>query len=150
MIILASFLTLPRSSFCVLLTQLMIAGLIPNALKGTFRDGRPFYLADDVEPLAHCSTSFGNPSGHATFAFTMFPSLFYMVYREIKYKKIWCLTGLPVALTFSLMTSYSRVHLGMHSIDQVIAGSLIGTALTTGMISGWCEPMVAHLQRLGN
>lgn len=150
LILLITFFTLPRSSYCVLITQLMIAGLIPNALKGTFRDGRPFYLSGEIEPIGHCSTSFGNPSGHATFAFSMFPSLFYIIYRETRYKKVWTLIALPPALFCAFLTSYSRVHLGMHSIDQVLAGSLIGTLLTTGMIIGWCEPMVGHLQRLGN
>lgn len=69
------------------------------------------------------------PSGHSTSAFSVFLVLTLLVRR-----KGW---GYAFVLLAAL-TAYSRVYLAQHFVEDVFAGSLLGTALTL-VVLAWLE-----------
>lgn len=70
------------------------------------------------------------PSGHSTSAFSVFLVLTYFVKN-----KNW---GYAFALLAAL-TAYSRVYLAQHFVEDVTAGSALGTVLTLAVLA-WLEP----------
>jgi membrane-associated phospholipid phosphatase len=73
------------------------------------------------------------PSGHSTSAFSVFLLLTYLVGR-----KQW---GVAFVLLAAL-TAYSRVYLAQHFVEDVFAGSVLGTGLTLALLAwlpSWLE-----------
>ena len=56
--------------------------------------------------------------------------------------------ALSMALLFSLLVAYSRLLLGVHSIDQVIFGGLLGTWLAFSIHFLVREPLKKHLEKV--
>lgn len=77
------------------------------------------------------------PSGHATSAFSVFLLLTYLVRR-----KAW---GYAFVLLAAL-TAYSRVYLAQHFVEDVFAGSVLGTGLTLALLA-WLPGYLAHHPR---
>lgn len=71
-------------------------------------------LVDGVHEYIHNSF----PSGHATQAFAIFMCLVFISSKQ-NYKFLF--------LVLALLTSYSRVHLSQHWLNDITAGSLVGT-----------------------
>ncbi|MEX0931818.1 MAG: phosphatase PAP2 family protein [Candidatus Paceibacterota bacterium] len=68
---------------------------------------------------------FGFPSMHATLSAT-FLFLFAHISIEQIHNKFWHTTLLVLSIILGLLIGFSRVFLQVHSIDQVIAGFLLG------------------------
>ena len=90
-----------------------------------------FYICEDMKNKK-LSTSFGMPSGHSQIAWTF--SIYYIceIWKKkrfnLKNKKEVLQTAL--LLVFSSSMSYLRVYVeGCHTIEQVIIGSLFGSAI---------------------
>jgi len=87
---------------------------------------RPFWVSTDIE-MIDCQTGFGNPSGHAAAAF----GLTFAVALEISLHRpsfgIWVtIVSFVASFVFGATVSYSRMVLGLHTLDQVIYGALYG------------------------
>jgi len=84
------------------------------------------------------------PSGHSTSAFSVFLVLTYVVRQ-----KSWGLAFLLLAA----LAAYSRVYLAQHFVEDVFAGSILGTGLTLTLLA-WLPGYLArhprswHEQRL--
>lgn len=84
------------------------------------------------------------PSGHSTSAFSVFLVLTYVVRQ-----KSWGLAFLLLAA----LAAYSRVYLAQHFVEDVFAGSILGTGLTLALLA-WLPGYLArhphswHDQRL--
>ena len=100
---------------------------IEDLMKLIFSDPRPFWL-NSILSQGSCEASYGNPSGHSIKAFLFSLSLCYYICMldrikdNLKYKAIIYTIG----LLGSALVAFSRIALGVHSIDQVLFGSLIG------------------------
>jgi undecaprenyl-diphosphatase len=92
------------------LPSVIISRFITEILKRIFQTQRPC-----IGP--NCPTTFSFPSGHATviFAAAMAVSL---------HHKNWRITTLM--MVFAVLVSVSRLMLGLHRLEDVIAGSIIG------------------------
>ncbi|MGI4835534.1 MAG: phosphatase PAP2 family protein [Janthinobacterium lividum] len=77
------------------------------------------------------------PSGHSTSAFSVFLLLTYLVRR-----RQW---GIAFTLLAAL-TAYSRVYLAQHFVEDVFAGSVLGTGLTLGLLA-WLPGYLARHPR---
>ena len=77
------------------------------------------------------------PSGHSTSAFSVFLVLTYIVRQ-----KSW---GLAFVLLAAL-AAYSRVYLAQHFVEDVFAGSILGTALTLALLA-WLPGYLARHSR---
>jgi glycerophosphoryl diester phosphodiesterase len=105
------------SRFTRVAMMLFISGIINSFLKDYFQDPRPaieFMLDPKV------GTSYGLPSGHAQIAVTLWGLLAY----ELKDK--WISLG---ALVLILLVCFSRLYLGVHDIEDITLGLLVGSLI---------------------
>ena len=118
--------------FTLIKTILISVGLIyivyfHDLLKLIHNDPRPFWQ-NTILFQEECETSYGNPSGHSLISFYFYLSLSYYLCQinyiksNIKYK----LSVYGIALFISALTAFSRIVLGVHSLDQVLYGSFLG------------------------
>jgi undecaprenyl-diphosphatase len=69
---------------------------------------------------------YGFYSGHASNAFTV---AFFMI-NTIAVQRRYII---PVALTYAMLTAYSRVYLGVHYPGDILVGAIMGSLLGTGV-----------------
>ena len=96
-----------------------------SALKSTFCVYRPWIRSDLIQPLPEVmsgATGYSFPSGHSASVSGMYGGLI-GVYR--KHKGLCALLGLMIALTM-----FSRLYVGVHTPQDVLAGLLVGAVGT--------------------
>lgn len=94
----------------------MFTGVSNGLLKDIFDDPRPpaeFSLDGRVD------NSYGLPSGHAQVAFAMW----LWIAIELKQRWFWA-----IAIFFALGVTLSRLYLGVHDVEDVLAGAALGVA----------------------
>ena len=117
----------PLSKTVVLTICLLFAVYLHDLLKLAYGDPRPFWI-NTILFKGNCETSYGNPSGHCLISFFFLLSLSYhicmldKVKNNFTYKFFIYLT----AIVLSCLIAFSRLVLGVHSIDQVLFGSALG------------------------
>ena len=96
-----------------------------NITKLAYHDPRPFWVDTDIQAFS-CSSQYGNPSGHSSTSVGML-CLVWLEIATSAVPPLWlkCLT-LPVAMGMGASIMYSRLFLGVHSIDQVVYGAILG------------------------
>ena len=97
---------------------LSLISALNGLLKQLFHAPRP-YWADPGIKAFHSSNGFGMPSGHAQASTVWLLAAFYM-----RNKWFWI-----IVIVLAFMIGLSRVYLGVHFPDQVIAGWLAGSIL---------------------
>ena len=110
----------------------VLAGLlfVMNVSKLFYHNARPFWQWADVEAIS-CSSQFGNPSGHSMFSLGA-PLIYWLDYNsavDSSHKfgsKTYRVLFLAIAITLGITVGYSRMFLGVHSIDQVFFGWSLG------------------------
>ena len=120
-----------------------VTSLVADALKYFVFTGHPrpapYFAAHAGYPALHIvagvvmGTLKSFPSGHSTSAFSVFLLLTYLVRR-----KAW---GYAFVLLAAL-TAYSRVYLAQHFVEDVLAGSVLGTGITLALLAwlpGWLQ-----------
>lgn len=95
-----------------------------NIMKLSYADPRPYWVGQDVMAFK-CSSSFGNPSGHSETSMAMAMTL-WLDYAQTNANKFQKGALLVLAVFFSFSIGYSRFILGVHSLDQIIYGLLLG------------------------
>jgi membrane-associated phospholipid phosphatase len=73
-------------------------------------------------------TQYSFPSGHTATAFSMF----YLLSLLVRDERL----GLPFAL-FAVIAGFSRIYLAQHFLADVLAGSVVGVALTFVIYNVW-------------
>ncbi len=115
--ILAVIAFLPRRR--VFLQSLIVTGLAAFALKLFFQQDRPCVLLDG---LVACPPDFGMPSIHAALAGT-----FFMASLGTRWAAL-------LVFPLALLIAYSRIFLGVHTLDQVVAGFALAVVV---YLSNW-------------
>ena len=105
--------------------MLMFTGLFNNVLKGLFDRPRPFDAFENrVENLRpDTSTGMSFPSGH-----TQNFSAFWFAFA-FKFKKNWLFI---TAAVLSILMAISRMYLGVHFLEDVIASIILGIVTAYG------------------
>ncbi len=105
-----------------------VSAIIVQVLKRTVYAGmdRPFMYADELSgmhwvPGLELHHHFSFPSGHSAAAFSMAMALTAIVGR-----RGWAM----LLLAGAVMVAFSRVHLSQHFLQDVLVGSVIGTAIS--------------------
>ena len=94
-------------------------------MKLVYSDPRPYWVSESVTAYA-CSGSFGNPSGHSSTVACMFMTNWLELFRSFKVDYWSKVLTLVLGLTFVGTIAYSRLFLGVHSVDQILFGCFIG------------------------
>lgn len=107
-----------RQAACFL-TAFILAAILVYFLKNGFDRPRPYLVLSDVYYLGDTSSYGSFPSGHAT-AFGAWAF----------FTQIWNVRGKWIWLGVALVGGVSRVYQGVHFPSDVLAGWLLGAAVT--------------------
>ncbi len=124
-----------KAMFTRLTIVIAIVALSNSFLKDLFQDPRPdlkFALDQRV------GDSFGFPSGHAQIAVAMW----FWLALEIRRGWMWILATIVAA-----GVCMSRLYLGVHDVEDVLGGALLGLA-TIVILAGLMSPSFEGLQKL--
>ena len=97
--------------------------------KSIYKNPRPFWINNDL--LTECNGGYGNPSGHSITSTSVYLSMAYFL-SNYKYFRKSRLNQIIIYVCFSFLIFniiFSRLYLGVHSINQVIYGFLIGLCI---------------------
>lgn len=102
-------------------------------LKLIWQQPRPYWLSDDITPF-ECDPGFGYPSNHVLSTVVSFLVFFEIMYEHFHIKsfvnsKIIYWLGFSASFLLCAFVGFGRMVLGVHSIDQVMFGLLIGLAI---------------------
>ena len=108
--------------------------IVMNVTKLSYADPRPYWISQEI--IAYkCSNQFGNPSGHSMTTMAMSLTL-WLDFKETSNSSS-CTTskavGLALAILFPISIGYSRLILGVHSLDQICFGLLLGVWIAMSM-----------------
>ena len=98
------------------------------ALKLYFKEPRLYFLSDRIIPTA-CPIDFGFPSGHGMGTSILFLSFSSIYTQERHFKKAEKALVYSGAILLCFIVMYTRLYAGIHSIDQLVAGLLLGLGL---------------------
>lgn len=108
-----------------LFTQFMINSFLNNLLKDIYKDPRPKWNIVDGEPI---EDSFGFPSGHSQNAMGFWGYLF-LWKKNTEPKNIPNLILFAISGFFLIVLPISRLILGVHDLDDVVGGTVIGLVI---------------------
>jgi membrane-associated phospholipid phosphatase len=85
-----------------------------NVTKLVYHSPRPFWASNEVKAFS-CENEFGNPSGHSMFAAAMSLIVWFNFQQNLTTVNRW--SSLLLTIIFALAIGYSRLFLGVHSLD---------------------------------
>jgi glycerophosphoryl diester phosphodiesterase len=114
---------------------LLASGLLNSLLKELLQDPRPDSVPwlDDVDP-----TSFGMPSGHAQISVAVWGWI------AVELRRPWVRTVCAIIVAG---VCFSRLYLGVHDLEDVLAGMVLGLATVASMAWLRSAPIRSRLER---
>ena len=106
---------------------LITSNFLNPFFKLVFASPRPYWISTQVVPLS-AETSFGIPSGHAQNSI----ALWGIIADGMRKRWAWV-----AALTIAFAVGVSRLYLGLHFLEDVLAGWLIGGLLLIAFLTLW-------------
>jgi membrane-associated phospholipid phosphatase len=133
-------------AFRALLTLWLALLVVDTVVKPAFARERPVHATDpltrlqwaqDAESrgLVGASDSHSFPSGHATTA----------IAGAMAVSRVWP-EARGVWWTLALLIAYSRIYLGHHYPTDVIAGAVLGAAVSYWVLGGWRPPSFSRVR----
>ena len=113
----------------------LLSAATNNIAKNLFRQPRPFWLDPSVRLRE--AESYGLPSGHAQHA----TAVYLLLAAWVRRGWVWLL-----AFVFILLMSLSRVYLGVHFIQDVVVGFMLGL-LVLGVFLFWQRAFAERFSR---
>jgi hypothetical protein len=98
----------------------MINGTVNSVLKIAFHNPRPYWFSRSVDVYGNAENSFGVPSGHSQNAIIVWGT----IAQRIKTRWAWIVASIII-----LMIGISRLYLGMHDLQDVLAGWIFGIVM---------------------
>lgn len=108
---------------------------------------RPFWTGPEVKAWG-CSPDFGNPSGHSLFSMSLCLTFYLSLYSQLS--RIQKVIGGFLSVSISLAIAFSRILLGVHSLNQVIFGLVIGIWATFTFHFCVRKPFFSHIKNLSD
>ena len=98
-----------------------------NLTKIAYHDPRPYMTDNLINPYG-CTNEYGNPSGHALLCSSFFSLLFLDNFhiKSNKCSKLTYFLWFGLLISTIVTVSFSRLYLGMHTLNQVLYGALLG------------------------
>ena len=128
---------LTQQSVCTMycLNWMMLSSAV-TMLKMGNEAPRPYWLNPEITPLT-CSSSYGSPSGHTLQSFGNLVFV-WLCCREQVTNRIASGLFTVAAWGLPLLMAFTRVIGGVHSLDQVLFGAMLGIYIA------WCSFLVYH------
>jgi len=124
-----------------LLLSLLFSHYINEMLKSIFQDPRPAPNIDPAEEYGVIEASYGFPSGHSQTAVAFWGYLGNEFKNKYRYNQI---PIIPVVLSIIIfLIAISRIIIGVHDLQDIIGGLLIGIGLLLAFI--YLEPICSKL-----
>ncbi len=117
------YLTFDKKYARFIIPQFIIQLFFNTGLKDIFQDPRPEWNYINGVPI---EDSYGFPSGHSQLAIAFWGTQMYALQDHPKKKII-----LPILAIFLIMVPISRMVIGVHDLEDVIGGLLIGIGVAT-------------------
>ena len=125
-----------RRFFLKLILVVFVAQNLITYLKLIYHDPRPYFTSDNVTAMS-CSRGYGNPSGHCLITASVYGALWFLLFirndkkQHTLFPKKWMLISckwlsFSLILLLIILTFFSRLYLGVHSLNQTIYGTLLG------------------------
>lgn len=93
-------------------------------------------IIKEPRPLGSFKSGYGMPSDHSQFVFYYALILTFSIWSRHKLKTRYIPIGLSMLLFISsCLVAYGRVHVGVHTYEQIFYGSFIGITFGVGWIS---------------
>ena len=120
------FILNPLNYFIYIITTLILSIYTDCLMKIIYNDPRPFFINSEL--FQECEGGFDNRSGHS---FGACRNLFRNLNLSMRYKKFKnnnkvIYGSLIFTIIFIFIIMISRIYRGVHSIDQIIYGGLLG------------------------
>ena len=122
--IIINYFTLPLSKQYIYIFTCILSFYIDNLLKIIYRNPRPFFENKSIRK--ECDGGFGNPSGHAMLSICSYLCFFQLIFEEFNLNFVLKIILFVVVNLIIILIGISRIFLGVHSINQIIYGYLIG------------------------
>ena len=133
-----SFNLMPKPAALYFWCAMSFVYYLMSLLKSLYAAKRTYWVSDDINADS-CVLSFGNPSGHLMCNVFFWLSLYLHLYSEVgvKYPRmsVFCtayivkMAATCIGCVFLIFMGFSRVYLGVHSMDQVLFGAILGATL---------------------
>ena len=130
------FLFIPVNKIFVITFLLIFTGYVDHVGKILYRQERPLWINPEIDINSQHSCGYGNPSGHSLSSSCLYLSFWYVLSEILNYlinnKKLfnvvkYAIFSFCLGIIYLIMTS--RIYLGVHSINQIIFGFLIGLGI---------------------
>ncbi|KAI8066532.1 phosphatidic acid phosphatase type 2/haloperoxidase [Gongronella butleri] len=107
----------------VAIGQMLLGQLVNEVVNTVLKEY--FQIA---RPHDHLGTGYGMPSSHSQFVwfFTTYGALYLVRHISLNQALLWKPAAILLMMLMSLLVCWSRIYLGYHSIEQVMAGSAVG------------------------
>ena len=121
-------------------------------LKLIYADSRP-YMIDSSIRAYKCVKEYGNPSGHSSGASALVLWLFLDIFHGktiiVKntafYSNLTYYTALVISTIYAIVMPYTRLLMGVHSLDQIIFGFCIGIFYAYVLHFIIRDPLLKHI-----
>jgi len=102
--------------------------IIMGITKMAYKQQRPFWVDPTLHHKGACDSEFGNPSGHSLIAAAMAVTIALdIAHHSVNHCKVlWNLLICTLAAAYFLLMGFSRVVLGVHSLNQILYGWCLG------------------------
>ena len=117
----------------------LASGYINGVLKSTFKDPRPPTNVDLSAEYGLTHTDYGFPSGHSQIAVATWGYLAYEFKDQQKFKQF--IPSLVCSMIIFLI-AISRIIIGVHDMNDIVAGILIGIMVLLAFI--YLEPIITE------
>lgn len=120
----------PLSKSFSFVIGIIACNFIDNVMKLLYHNPRPYWNEPSLFS-GSCDGGFGNPSGHAYTSTFTYLGFFRLLSKTSFFanKFVYKVILFVVALFFIITIVLSRVYLAMHSINQILYGSLLGLSI---------------------
>ena len=123
------FLFFPINKSYAFISVITYSVYIDNVLKIMYGNPRPFWIDNSLAKA--CDGGFGNPSGHSFSSSAIYLTLWHLItdLEIITNQSLIKIMILILTILIIITVVMSRVFLGVHGINQIIYGSLLGIGL---------------------
>jgi membrane-associated phospholipid phosphatase len=135
----------PRAFYYIILISFLV--ITNNLLKVVYKIPRPFWIFADVKAYA-CQKGFGSPSGHTMIAWAMPIAMVLDIRRSNPSGKVMIIISFVITLCIGLFEGWTRMVLGVHTIDQVMLGAVIGIWMAFTFEYIIKKPLIKHVMQI--